>query len=267
MGFISDLSGRISDPLDISGRQAGEAAQRAAGTQLESTQIAVEEQRAARLQAREDLSPFREEGAAGLPGLSELVTDPEAQKRFITQNPFFKSLADESQRRLFANQAARGKVGSGGTAEALQNSLLLLGNDLLGKNITQRFNLATLGANAAAGQATATLETGRTISDLTTQGGNARAAGIIGAQNAQTQSRNQAAQLGVGVAKIFASDRRLKKNIIQVGELASGLALYLFEYIWGEWAIGCMADEVKRKFPHAVIQSNGYDMVNYGAIY
>lgn len=68
-----------------------------------------------------------------------------------------------------------------------------------------------------------------------------------------------------GMMSMF-SDRRLKKNIARIG-IRSGLPLYLFEYLWGEWAIGYMADEVKEKYPHAVIRHpSGFDMVNYGAI-
>lgn len=60
------------------------------------------------------------------------------------------------------------------------------------QNRSQRFNelfdLVTLGANAASGQATATRGGAATTSELTLQGANARAAGTIGASNNITDS-------------------------------------------------------------------------------
>lgn len=172
----------------------------AANAQVAAAEKAIAFQREALGQARKDLAPFKNAGANQLqtvkfpdrtiPSLTDLVRDPVLQKNFITNNPFFDELANDAQSRIFNNAAARGKVGSGETAKALQNSLLLLGNDLLNQNINQRFNLATLGANAAAGQATATQSTGAGIADLATQQGNARAAGIIGQGNQLTNLGN-----------------------------------------------------------------------------
>lgn len=117
-------------------------------------------------------------------GLLDLITKPEEQLKYVQNNPFFEAMAKKSTDTLLANQAARGKLGSGGTAEALQNSLLLLGNDLLNQNIGQRQNIANMGAAAAAQTANATQNNANSISDLYTQKGNAQAAGIMGASNA-----------------------------------------------------------------------------------
>lgn len=63
------------------------------------------------------------------------------------------------------------------------------------------------------------------------------------------------------------SDRRLKKHVLQIGELASGLGVYVFKYLWSDdWTIGCMADEVKQVFPSAVKSMAGFDAVDYGRI-
>ena len=70
------------------------------------------------------------------------------------------------------------------------------------------------------------------------------------------------------VAMIYASDRRLKENIIKVGQLANGLFVYSFNYLWDKSpVIGVMADEVRKVLPHAVyVHSSGYDMVDYGEV-
>ena len=64
------------------------------------------------------------------------------------------------------------------------------------------------------------------------------------------------------------SDRRLKTNIEKIGQLANGLFVYAFNYIWGgPEQIGVMSDEVRMIMPHAVIvHPSGYDMVNYSEV-
>lgn len=256
MGFIKDIvsgiTGSNAEKRAANAQQA--AADQAAATQKEAESRAQEEQRAAAAkaeenqraaqtaaleanrkaveQARADLAPYNAAGQSAIPqlqsglsGLDNLITNPQAQKDYITNNPFFDALAGQAKSELFNNNAARGKVGSGGTAEALQNSLLLLGTNLINNNVTQRANLnnqyqglVNTGLGAAGGQASASnAGAGRDVSTITgtgnnlstidtnlgnnlsnlitgiagrvgeyrTQAGDAQAAGIIGAQNAR----------------------------------------------------------------------------------
>ena len=88
-------------------------------------------------------------------------------------------------------------------------------------------------------------------------------------QYSAEQAGMQGLMGGIGsMAKIGASagmfsDRRLKRNIKRIGKLPSGVSVYSFDYIWGESAIGVMADEV----PWAVVKhESGYDMVDYARI-
>lgn len=58
-------------------------------------------------------------------------------------------------------------------------------------------------------------------------------------------------------------DRRLKKHIREIGKYL-GYPLYIFEYVWGEIAVGVMSDEIN---PEAVINHpSGFDWVNYDNI-
>jgi len=88
--------------------------------------------------------------------------------------------------------------------------------------------------------------------------------------NLDQQFQNNLFGLGgaLGSASIlgFASDRRLKKNIQQIGRLPNGLKVYSFDYIWDEASVGVMADEVREIRPDAVTTINGYDYVNYSEI-
>lgn len=315
MGFVSDLIGGITG-------SGADAAQEAADQQVRATEIAVEEQRRAREQARKDLSPFREAGRRQIAGaygginrlqrqqqrvnqlagglqtraleIDNLTRSPTAQRNFIENNPFFDALAGDAQDRLFSNAAAQGKVGSGGTAEALQNSILLLGADLLNQNIQQRLgafgarqgavnasaaafdaqnavqsqrqNMVIAGQNAAAGQATASLQAGATISDLATQMGNAQAAGTIGARNAQVGALNTALPLVVNTAQL--SDRRAKTDITKIGMTDGGLPVYTYRYKGGDDTVhmGVMAQEAEKQNPKAVKTIGDLKYVNYAEV-
>lgn len=76
--------------------------------------------------------------------------------------------------------------------------------------------------------------------------------------------------LAGGVAKFYGSDRRLKTDIVPVGmHERTGLALYEFSYkdVPGHRFRGVMADEVRERFPRAVMTgANGFDAVDYGAL-
>jgi len=72
---------------------------------------------------------------------------------------------------------------------------------------------------------------------------------------------------GLGAAAILApSDRRLKRGIKYIGELLNGLNVYVYDYIWGDRSMGVMADEVKERFPEAVVNISGFDHVKYAEI-
>lgn len=64
------------------------------------------------------------------------------------------------------------------------------------------------------------------------------------------------------------SDRRLKENIVPVGQLPNGIGLYHFNYIWDpEPKIGVMADEVERIQPEALGPVTlGFATVDYSKI-
>lgn len=170
-----------------------DAAEKAAQEQVEATNKAISEYKT-------NLSPYQQSGADTVGGLTQLVNDPNAQTSFIQNNPFYNSLAEDAKNKLFANRAAKGKVGSGGTAAALQNSLLLLGNDLLNQNITQKQNLVNTGFNASNNVSNA-------VGGLLTDQGNAKAAGTIGGYNAMTGAINN----GIGTqASLYAIDKGVR---------------------------------------------------------
>lgn len=76
----------------------------------------------------------------------------------------------------------------------------------------------------------------------------------------------QAAGLaGLGGAIFMKSDRRVKKDIQEVGVLFDGTPVYRYRYISGDgrWNIGLMAQDVENDCPDAVREIGGIKMVDY----
>lgn len=86
----------------------------------------------------------------------------------------------------------------------------------------------------------------------------------VASDNARNQ---QYAQTAATVAGLFMmSDRRLKSNVVRVGNHQLGIGIYEYD-IFGERQRGVMADEVERVLPEAVMTgADGYKRVNYAAI-
>jgi hypothetical protein len=171
-------------------------------------------------------------------------------------------MAADQEQRLLASQAARGKVGSGGTGDDLQRNLLLLGNQFAQQDITNLQNLTNTGANAAA-QTGSFLQQGATA-----QGGiignvaNANAAGTIGAANAQADAINRLIQAG---ASAF-SDIRLKENV-KFSHVENGIRMYNWSWtdeakdiVGDQESFGPIAQELKASHPELVTvdEETGY---------
>lgn len=67
----------------------------------------------------------------------------------------------------------------------------------------------------------------------------------------------------LGAAAISSSDRRLKRNIKQIGYTHKGYPLYRFNYLWDDVVhISVMAQDVETIDPEAVIEINGFKYVD-----
>lgn len=148
--------------ISASRRQAS-AANQAAGLQAQATQ-----------QARQDLAPFRAAGESALNPLQDFISTPESTD--LRRAEGFREIQNSA--------AARGKLGSGGTLTGLVQFNNMLNESKRQRRFNELFNVAVMGSNAAAGQATATQQGAQIQGDLLTQAGNARAAGLVGGANA-----------------------------------------------------------------------------------
>ena len=79
-------------------------------------------------------------------------------------------------------------------------------------------------------------------------------------------AKNRAAEIAATVS--HTSDAALKRDVVRIGELASGIGLYRYRYIWSDvFYVGVIAQEVQAVRPEAVTRSaNGYLKVDYGLL-
>lgn len=92
--------------------------------------------------------------------------------------------------------------------------------------------------------------------------------GQLNAYNTQVGSQNSQNNAVAMIAAAMLSDRRLKKDVRQIGVHAgTGVPVYEYDYVWGERAIGVMADELERVRPDLVVTTaSGYKAVLYGGL-
>ncbi len=256
----------------FTGSTGAAAAGQAADVQAAASREAVAEQRRQFDISQGQLQPFLEAGTGALQTQQALLGQlgPEAaaaaQEQF-QESPGQAFLRNRQEQSLLRNQAAIGGLGGGNIRTALQEQAAGIASTqfgefqnrlagLSGTGQTTATTLGQLGAQAASG-------IGQTLQAT----GQAQASGILGAQ----QARAQGAKNIIGLGTSFLSDVRLKKNLVKVGTLPSGLDW--FEWEWTEegkaLAVkqsteGVIAQEAEKIFPDAVAEDeNGYLRVDY----
>lgn len=153
-------------------------------------------------------------------------------------------------RNITGQGAASGLLNSGSTAKALQTQGANLNNSYFNNYLQQLSGLSGLGTQAGGLIA----NTGQTSSG-TSSGGSPSTLGSV------------ASTVG-GIASLF-SDRRLKTDIVKIGEYPDGLGRYTYRYLarGAKRFEGVMADEVRKLRPWALgPKVAGFDTVNYGAL-
>jgi len=276
MGFVRKLTG--ADEAE----KAAQAAERQG-----ERQIAMSEE--ARQQILGLLTPFQQAGQGVLPQLQQAAT----QQKDL--GPLFSQIQEDVTQRIMANQAAKGRLGSGSTVTALTSALAPLRlQQELGQE-QRRFgnllNLANLGLGAGQSAGQAILGTGQQIGAgianvagaqqayhagraraqgdlfnyLTGQGFESFQGGLTGGGSGGSGDLMQMAGSAIGDA-IVASDERVKENIQKVGKTDKGDNLYKYNYKADPTKkvhIGVMAQEIEKTNPKAVVEFAGIKMVDY----
>jgi hypothetical protein len=149
---------------------------------------------------RSDLAPYRQAGESALPLLTEFNTNPQAQMDYLQGNPLFQASLNTADRATAARLASQGRIGTGDQSAQLQENYLLAASPLLAQREQQLLNLANIGQSSAAQVGANSQRAGEAIGEYGTQAANARAAGLIGAQQA---TANQNAQIIQALPAIF----------------------------------------------------------------
>jgi len=188
------------------------------------------------------------------------------------------------QQGMGASQASQG-LGQAQYGMGAQQAGLLqgLGSSMFGMGTQQAGSLANLGAQqqAAALQGAQAQIGAGTLEQQTRQAENtARYNEFLQERGYPFQVAQFLANIAMGTGALsgstttttqpnsFFSDRRLKKDIKEIGETHDGLPIYSFKYKEGDDQprIGVMADEAREKHPDAVHRVGGIDAVDYEKI-
>lgn len=184
------------------------------------------------------------------------------------QNAGYAPAMKQLGQQVVGQGAASGILNSGTTARALQDRGSALNNQYY-NNYMQNLNQVSQQGTQAGGlvantgqQSTSTAATPGLLGSI----GSAVGGGLSILSMASPFGAAGAAAGTIG-SKIF-SDRRLKTDIVKLGEEADGLGVYRFKYIGHDHEnVGVMADEVEKLRPWAMGgKVAGYDTVDYGAL-
>ena len=283
MSFVRKILG------DITGaNQAARGAEQAAQTQAASADKGIEEQRRQFDALVQLMSPYVQAGTGALSQQQALIglQGAEAQQQAMQgfeQSPLFQSLTQQGENAILQSASATGGLRGGNVQAALAQFRPQMLNQLIEQQYGRLGGLTTVGQASAAGQASSGMQSASNISNLLANQGAALAGGQLARGNvgrqifgdvlniaktgAQIASAGAGGGGGQGGGGAQFSDRRLKKNIKQIGTRSDGLGVYEFDYIWGgARQIGLMAQEVQSVYPGAVSESGGYLMVDYSKV-
>lgn len=173
--------------------------------------------------------------------------DQAAAAANFRNTPGYQFQLQEGSKAITGNAAARGLLNSGSTAKALQKYGQGLADSTYQQYIQNLLGLGGLGTQAGSVLAS---------SGSTSQGGGSSNNGGLGKA------------IGFGLSLI--SDRRLKKDIEEIGE-HEGLPVYEYHYRWEDeddpLHVGVMAQDVAEKMPEALgLPLFDYMRVDYSKI-
>ena len=249
----------------------GGAAKDAAQVQADATQAGIAEQRRQFDITQGNLDPFLQAGTGALQTQQALLGQlgPEAAAAAMAQfqeAPGQQFAQERAQKNLLQNASAIGGIGGANVRSDLVEQGVGSANQSFGDFQTRLGGLSGTGQQTATNLGQLGSQTAGNISNLLQAGGQAQASGILGAQQANQQMAGNV----LSIAGLL-SDVRLKKNLVKVGQLSSGLDW--FEWEWTEEGLklsndqatsGVIAQEAKEIFPDAVTEcADGYLRVDY----
>lgn len=205
MGFLSSLPG-VSVATDLIGdvtgsNAAADAAKSAANAQVAAGKEQIGYLRESRDLARQDLMPYTQAGTNLLP-FYQMLLNPQNQANYLQNNPMFQAAIEKSNTGFKNTLGFQGKRGD--LQNAITQNYMATGQSYVNNALNNLLQPIQMGQSSAAGQANSALTSGQQIGDAMTGIGNARAAGIVGAGNAQANTFNNMLNLGLTGAALMA---------------------------------------------------------------
>jgi len=257
-----------------SGKQAAGAATTAANTAAASEQASLDY-----LKEREAIPQQFREGAlqtlGGLYGLEGGIGEPQDLIDRAKESPLYGGIMEgreAGEEGILRSASATGGLRSGDTSYNLYDYNVRLQN----RALLESYNQQLMGLQGMAGLPSNTNQIAQGISNVGQIQGQGQVAAGQAIQTGNQQSINNmmgVAGLGLEAYKSgMFSDKRLKTNIKKIGTV-NGFNFYSFD--WNHIAnmlglkgstFGCIADEVIKIAPEAVIIKNNFMMINYSTI-
>lgn len=180
MGFLSQIANIFTGSEDAKARsRAGELQQETAQRAIDEFILPSAETATARF------DPLAQIGQRGI-DLAGFLADPQAQAQLAFNNPLFQLSREALTEDINQSAASRGRLTAGDTLTQLQNAGAVAAQPFIDKQTQDILNLLSIAGNVAGNQADIDINTGALASDYLTGGAAARAAGIVGAQDART---------------------------------------------------------------------------------
>lgn len=234
-------------------------------------------------EAKDLYNSYAEAGATSLDEYMKLLMGGVSG---LTTDSNYQAMKNMATRDVMANRAVSGLLRSGGTAAALENTLLNFSQNYYNNRLNQFKEGVGIGQNAINSQASILEKLGGNATDLASALANiqmqreANDATIKAAQaqagattSAAKSSANSSMWSSLGTAAIIGamafSDARLKKDLKPIGKI-NGLTVYEGRFTKesglddGKTHKFLLAQEVKHKKPEAVmLDKSGYYKVDY----
>lgn len=199
--------GLIDDVTGVEGAQ--KAAGKAAGLQAGAAQAGIVEQSRQFDVTQQNLQPFQEAGVSALGQQQALLglSGEDAQQAAFNQfkeSPGQRFLRQRQEKALLANASAIGGLGGGNVRTALQEQAAGIAQQDFQNQFGRLGQLAGQGQQAVTNIGQFGAQTAGNISNLGQAGAEARASGVLGKQQAESQFRGQLLQLGGQALGAFA---------------------------------------------------------------
>lgn len=185
----------------MGGEAQTDAANTAAGAQMQSAQLGIAEQRRQFDAVQALLKPYTDAGEGSLIGYNDLLGMNGADKQRLAINgiamgPEYEAMMQQGEEGILANASATGGLRGGNTQMALAQFRPQVLSQLIDQRFQRLGGLTSMGQNAAAMTGNAGMQTGQAVSSLLQQQGAAQAGAAMAGGQATANQWNMLGQAG-----------------------------------------------------------------------